>query len=362
MIKRQGTNLHHDEHLQQVGGAEQGRKIPQQAVQAKRSFRHAGLDPSHVTGVARGPNNRAKEYRNKEDITSLMINGRQPITDQGWDEGGENSMLSRETPTTTVEQAGRPISCSSTQPAYTSCIIWNNKVQVRIVIVVIVTAYQYLRIIASPMSSNRGQSPKSSIGKQAGDGQVEKPTQISIQQEASDGHASLTDRIFNQREESDGSLQEYYQKRCFLIMKTVILSCLLSSSYATYLPECTIFPTTECWEVEKPHVEYTTLSEVQCHPVAKEMCEQVHYTVKSREVTSQECNQEPTDELEGRCHTKYDVKCTSVHKMECPYLPEVVLHQVPHKACWDKPEKTRHEIPRKICGDVPREECNTMTR
>ena len=150
MYKSQGTDLHHDEHLQQVGEAKQGSKIPHQAVQAEESSRHADLDPSHVSGAAREPNNRAKEYRNKEDITSLMINGR-----QGCDEGGEESVMRRETPVTTVEQDGRSISCHSSQPAYTSSVIWNNKVQVRVVIEVKITAYQYLRIIASPMSSNR---------------------------------------------------------------------------------------------------------------------------------------------------------------------------------------------------------------
>ena len=132
MNKSQGTNLHHDKHLQQVGGTEQGSKTPQQAVQAKRSLRHAGLVPSHVTDSTREPNNRAKEYRTKEETTFLTINGRQQSTDQGWDEDGEDSMMNGETPTTTVDKAGRSTSCSTTQLTYATCFIRNNEVQVEV--------------------------------------------------------------------------------------------------------------------------------------------------------------------------------------------------------------------------------------
>ena len=153
--------------------------------------------------------NRAKEYRNKEEITSLMINGRQPITDQGWDEGREDSVMSVRTTTTMVDKAGRALSCSPTQPTNTTCFIWNNKVQVKVEIVVKVTAYLYLSVIAFPMSSNRGQSPKSSLRNRAGDDKVEvPPTQFSSQQG-----------------ENDGSSQEYYREMCLLIMKTDFLSC-----------------------------------------------------------------------------------------------------------------------------------------
>ena len=189
------------------------------------------------------------------------------------------------------------------------------------------------------MSSNRGQSPKSSLRNRAGDDKVEvPPTQFSSQQG-----------------ENDVSSQEYYREMCLLIMKTDFLSCHLSSSYATYLKqkdECDVVPQMQCMTVDKSNKTTedvtnklsTTLSVEQRHPVTKKMCEKVHYTVKSREVTNQEPKEHCIDVVDSQFHTEYEEKCMSVNKMST--LPEEQGHPVT-KECRDEQKPV---TPYRVCN------------
>ena len=51
------------------------------------------------------------------------------------------------------------------------------------------------------------------------------------------------------------------------------------------------------------------MTEEQCPPVTKQVCEKIHYMVKCRDVTTQECNHVPNehylDVVDRQCHTKY---------------------------------------------------------
>ena len=130
--EHQGTNLLYDELLQHGGGEEQGSQ--KQAAQVMRSSnkrkavacRHASLDTGQIAVSAIVPDKRDKEYKQEDDITSLMINGKQSLTHQVWDESSsrENGMMSTDIPTTTVDHAASLFISSSTQPSYNSCIIW----------------------------------------------------------------------------------------------------------------------------------------------------------------------------------------------------------------------------------------------
>ena len=132
----QGTNLLHDGLLQQRGGEEQGSQ--KQAAQIRRSSnkrntvacRHAGLDAGRVAVSAVVPDKRDKDYKSKDDITSLMINGKQSFTHQGWDESsGREDAMSTELPTATVVHAASLF--IFTQSTYISCFIWITEVQDR---------------------------------------------------------------------------------------------------------------------------------------------------------------------------------------------------------------------------------------
>ena len=95
----------------------------------------------------------------------------------------------------------------------------------------------------------------------------------------------------------------------FSAISTLIFVSYLSLSSASYVKQhedkCTTSPTTECWEVEKPHVEYTT--ERKCHRTEY----QTVYDRKCDTIYNNEC----MTAYENKCKTVSE--CSTTRKRKC---------------------------------------------
>ena len=113
--------------------------------------------------------------------------------------------------------------------------------------------------------------------------------------------------------------------------------------------------------------ECKQMDEEQCHPVTKQVCKKVHYTVRCRDVATKKCGHVHRQV----CKVHYTVRCRDVTTKEYRHVPmehcsdlvdsleQLNRETIQHKQCWKVDKRLCHRVPLEQCMDVSTRRCST---